>query len=411
MSRNFAQNHISSGIRDAKDMIRHTPEHIPPFLWGPPGIGKTDLVNQLAQEIGARVIVLKASELRPEDLAGVPFPYEEGWTQFHPLRQLLELTQGYPLLARARFAKLKANGDLPDGAEFEEPDQSKVVLFLDEFSNAQPDMVAPFQYLVLNRRIGGIEGHLLRDNVRIIAAGNREQDMAMTHDLTTPLKSRFMHIEVEPSLDEWIVWARENEVLSTIMAFVRQRESQFHDFDPKTKDRTYPCPRSWAMLSDALNGLDATDLSVERMRTLRRRQAEGLVGPGAAAEYIKFEDVAVAAPTAEDIIASPLDVSTFEEQPDIAMVAIENLISAVRRHPDRFVDSGLVYVARMHAEYQTIFHTAIMNLHGDMPKEVIERVFDSDHWETVRSNISRIDSVMRETERGPARSTGRLGIA
>lgn len=410
MAKDWIQNHLSSGIRDTKDVIRHTPDRIPPFLWGPPGIGKTDLVNQLAEEMDARLVVLKASELRPEDLAGVPFPYEEGWTQFHPLRQLLELCEEYPALVRARFEKLKAHGDLPEDAEFVEPDQSSVVLFLDEFSNAQPDMVAPFQYLVLNRRIGGIEGYKLRDNVRIVAAGNREQDMAMAHDLTTPLKSRFLHVEVEPSIEEWIAWARENEVYPMVIAFVRQRESQFHDFDPKTKDRTYPCPRNWAMLSEALHNLDAADLPVERKRALRRRQAEGLVGPGAAGEYIKFEEVAVNAPSADDIVEVPTKISTFEEQPDIAMVAIENLISAVRRDPDKYVDPGLEYVARMHAEFQTIFHTAIMNLHGDMPKEVIERVLDSEHWEAVRMNIARMDSVMRDTEQGAPTSKGSLGL-
>lgn len=446
----FAGNHPKSTIHTVKDALRTTPHAIPPFLWGPPGIGKTDLVQQVAEEDEARVTVLKASELRPEDLAGVPMPYEEGWTQFHPLKQLLELTEDWPEMHRQQFEErkkealneretkrrrqmnqeLEAMANEPDvGAddirqrreelteqidneleelaaemedEYEEPYNGPVYLFLDEFSNAQPDMVAPFQYLVLNREVGGVGGYKLRDNVRIIAAGNREEDRAMAHELTTPLKSRFMHFEVWPDLDEWVAWARENQVHPNVIAFLKRREKMLFDFEPDQIDKTFPCPRNWAMVSEVLHKLDDMGLTgTERARKVRRAQVAGLVGQGAAHEYMTFEEIALSAPTAEEIANNPKEVAKDideDDNPDLAMVAIENLISAVRRKPEEFVDGGLKFAAELHTEFQTIFHTAIMNLHGDMPEEAIKRVFDSPEWETVRQNIKRMDSVLREGE-------------
>lgn len=458
----FVGGHPESSIQTVKDALRTTPHEIPPFLWGPPGIGKTDLVQQVAQEDDARVTVLKASELRPEDLAGVPMPYEEGWTQFHPLKQLLELTQEWPDMHRSQFEERKQrkinekeeqlrrqmNQELEAMAnqkdvtaeqvrnrreemeanieeqldelgqtledEYEEPYDGPVYLFLDEFSNAQPDMVAPFQYLVLNREVGGVGGYELRDNVRIIAAGNREEDRAMAHELTTPLKSRFMHFEVWPELDEWVAWARENEVHPNVIAFLKQREKFLFDFEPDQIDKTFPCPRNWAMVSEVLHKLDDMGLTgSERARKVRKTQVAGLVGPGAAHEYMAFEEIALNAPTAEEIINDPKTIAERideDDNPDLAMVSIENLISAVRRNPDKFVDGGLKFAAQMHTEFQTIFHTAIMNLHGDMPEEAIKRVFESEEWETVRQNIERMDSVLREGEEFEQDGGGGRGI-
>ena len=362
------------------------------FIWGPPGVGKTDLVFQLAGEDGAEVLVLKASELRPEDLSGLPDLSPEGFTEFRPPRALYDLTENASVRERAAFDARKAAGEVPPGAEWEEP--RPVYLFLDEFSNAQPDMVAPFQYLTLNRTVGGMSGLRLRPTVRIIAAGNREEDGAYANALSTPLKSRFFHIHLQPTLEEWKSWARLNEIHSSIVAFLSARESLFHDFDPRRADQTFPCPRTWAQLSAVLHGLDRSPEAGNRH--LRRLAAESCVGPGAAVEFSRFEKTTIHAPTAEDIIRAPGEIDPYADQPDTAMVCIENLLAACIRDPDRFVDGSLEYVARMHLEYQTLFHSSLMNLHGNVPEAVIRRALASPRFETIRASVSHLNRVRRD---------------
>ena len=313
-------------VEETKKLLRAVPWKIPTFIWGAPGLGKTDVVNQVAAEDGADVIVLKASEMRPEDLAGLPDLMPEGYTEFRPPRALWDLTVDAYDQLKEEFEAKKASGELPEDAEFEEP--GPVYLFLDEFSNAQPDMVAPFQYLTLNRMVGGMNSSRLRDNVRIIAAGNREHDGAFANSLSTPLKSRFFHMTFEPTLDEWVSWARANGVYPNIISFLKTREKYFHDFDPKTNDLTFPCPRTWAELSEVLKGLDAHGIDDPH---LRRIASEDAVGPAAAMEYSKFETTVIRAPSAEEIVEKPNEIETFDDDPALAMVCVENLIAAIRR--------------------------------------------------------------------------------
>lgn len=383
-----ASNLIQCSPEELTDILQMTPPSHTLFIWGPPGIGKTDLVNQYAASVGAGVVTIRASEMEPQDLIGLP-DLSGDYTVFKPLKYLYDLTARAEKERQEAGRALQVEGGLPLAPPFK---PTKAVLFLDELSNAAPSVVATLQYLVLNRTVG-FGGLPLADGVQIIAAGNRDGDGAFTTDLSTPMKSRMKHVELAPNLPQWQAWARSNGVWPHIIAFLGTRERFFHDFDPRTADHTFPCPRTWTLLSDSLwlakeKGIDEPHL--------RRMNAEAYIGPGAAVEYAKFEEWALHAPGADKIVKDPDGVSTFEDRPDMAMVCLENLVEASRRDPGRYVDGALRYVARMHMEYQTIFHTVLMNLYGDMPKEVIETALKSEHFSTIRKNVGRLNGVLRE---------------
>lgn len=381
-------NLIQCSPEELMDLLRLTPRFHTLFIWGPPGIGKTDLVNQFAVSIHAQVVTVRASEMEPQDLIGLP-DLSGDCTVFKPLKYLYDLTAKAEEERREAGRAFQIEGGLPLAAPFK---PTKAVLFLDELSNAAPGMVATLQYLVLNRTVG-FGGLPLADGVQIIAAGNRENDGAFTTDLSTPMKSRMKHVELAPNLPQWQAWARSKGIWPQIIAFLGTRERFFHDFDPRVSDHTFPCPRTWTLLSESLwlakeRGIDDPHI--------RRMNAEAYVGPGAAVEYAKFEEWALHAPTAAKIVDDPEGVSTFEDRPDMAMVCLENLVEAARRDPARYVDGALRYVARMHMEYQTIFHTVLMNLYGDMPKEVIETALKSKYFSTIQKNVGRLNRVLGE---------------
>ena len=376
------------------ELLRMTPLYHTLFVWGPPGIGKTELVRQFARSQGARLVTLRASEMEPQDLMGLP-DLSGDFTVFKPLRYLYELTAQAE--ARRREGAIGPAGDVagacgPGGTVGTAFEPTNAVLFLDELSNAHPNMVASLQYLILNRTLG-LGGLELARGVRVVAAGNRDHDGAFTTDLSTPVKSRMKHVELYPDLPQWQAWARANGVWPHIIAFLGVRERLFYDFDPRTTDHTFPCPRTWTLLSESL--WLAKERGIDDPR-LRRMNVEAYVGPGAAVEYTKFEEKAIHCPSADDIVAKPDIVSTFPDRPDMAMVCLENLVEACRREPARYVDGALRYVARMHAEYQTIFHTVLMNLHGDMPEEVIATALRSPHFSTIRKNVGRVNRILEE---------------
>jgi len=360
------------GVEAAKRLLHALSDaQVPAFLWGPPGIGKSDIVKEFADDIGAELLILKASEIRPEELLGLPGLREGGFTTYHPLLPLHRLTEDWSA----------ANPGEP---------RRPTVLFLDEMNCAPPDLLASYQYLLLERTVGGLGGQKLRGDVTIVAAGNRTSDGAFVHSLSTPLASRVVHLHLQPSFEDWRDWARRNRVRPTILAFLERRRSCFHDFDPSRRNETFGCPRTWAMLSDVLAEVEGTPDAV------RQAVIVGTVGPGAGTEYLAFERTAMSAPTAEEIRETPDRVLTFPGRPDVAMAALENLLSAIRAEPDRFVDPGLIYISRMAPEYRAIATDLLLNGTGDLPESVLRRILTSANLHLLRSVSAEVGRVLTE---------------
>ena len=133
----------------------------PIFIWGAPGIGKSELVAGITDsgELGnALCIDLRLALLEPTDLRGYPFRNPENNTM-----------------------EWSPPSDLPSKELAESYDN--IILFLDELNSAPPSVQAAAYQLVLNRRVGQ---YVLPDNVRIIAAGNRETDRGVTYRMPAP---------------------------------------------------------------------------------------------------------------------------------------------------------------------------------------------------------------------------------
>ena len=238
----------------------------PVFLWGAPGVGKSQVVAAVAKSMGYALRDIRAVLLDPVDLRGIPRITAEGATEWC------------------------APSFLPSAS-----DPEKGILFLDELNSAPPLVQAACYQLILDRRIGE---YVLPDGWVVVAAGNREKDRAVTHRMPTALSNRMVHLEFDVSLDDWLAWAVSSGIRPEVTAFLQFRPRLLHDFDPQSASRAFASPRSWAFVSSILAASPAADVEYGLYR--------GTVGDAAAAEFMGFLGVWRELPSVSEILAAPL---------------------------------------------------------------------------------------------------------
>ncbi len=223
--------------------------HTPVMLWGPPGVGKSQMVAQVAQRNAVPVIDIRLSQMEPSDLRGIPFR-SDGQVEW---------------AVPAMLPDAQRHG--PAG-----------ILFLDEITSAPPSVSAAAYQLILDRRLGE---YRVPEGWAIFAAGNRQGDRGVTYAMPAPLANRFAHFEVETHLDDWVLWAYRSGIDERVIAFLRFRPELLFDFDPAHNPIAFPSPRSWEFAHRALHKFgEAHQLLVETL--------QACVGPAAGIEAAAF---------------------------------------------------------------------------------------------------------------------------
>jgi len=253
----------------AKGAIKHAMlKKRPIFLWGPPGIGKSDIVAQITNSLSnSHLIDVRLSLWEPTDIKGIPF-----------------------FNSNANTMEWAPPSELPS-EEFA-AQYDNIVLFLDEMNSAAPAVQAAAYQLILNRKVGTYK---LPDNVVIVAAGNREADKGVTYRMPAPLANRFIHLELAVNFDDWFNWAVDNKIHQDVVGFLQFSKKDLYDFDPKSASRSFATPRSWSFVSelveDDLDDNTTTDL------------VSGAVGEGLAVKFMAHRKVAADMPNPTDILA------------------------------------------------------------------------------------------------------------
>ena len=252
----------------AKSSITHAMKKKRPiFLWGPPGIGKSEVVEQITNNLpNSHLIDIRLSLWEPTDIKGIPYFDSYSGT----------MVWGAPSeLPSEEFAAQYDN----------------IVLFLDEMNSAAPSVQAAAYQLILNRRVGQYK---LPDNVMIVAAGNRDADKGVTYRMPAPLANRFVHLELAVSFDDWFEWAVNNNIHKDVVGYLQFSKKDLYDFDPKSPSRSFATPRSWTfvseLLEDELDNETTTDL------------VSGSIGEGLAVKFMAHRKVAASMPNPTDIL-------------------------------------------------------------------------------------------------------------
>ena len=201
------------------------------MLWGPPGVGKSQGVRQIARKIeettGKKVIVTDVRLLlfNPVDLRGIP---------------------------TANAEKTLAVWLRPKIFDMDASEETVNILFLDEITAAPQSVQAAAYQITLDRTVGE---HKLPDNCIVVAAGNRVTDRSVAFNMPKALANRLCHIELKGDAGSWHDWALDACVHPFVTGYLDYNSSSLTNFDPAGDELAFPTPRSWEMVSNILNSV------------------------------------------------------------------------------------------------------------------------------------------------------------
>ena len=261
----------------------------PVFIWGPPGVGKSEIVESITQERNGYMIDLRLALMEPTDLRGIPF-YNE-------------------VTGKMEWAE---PSDLPTQELADQFDC--ITLFLDEMNQAPQSVQAAAYQLILNRRLGSYK---LPDNVAIVAAGNRESDRGVAYRMPSPLANRFVHLEVGVDFEDWQNWALENRIDAAVVGYLTSNKMDLFNFDPRTASRAFATPRSWSFVSEMLPQ-EGEAISDSRLHDL----IAGTVGDGIATKFMAHRAVAGKLPNPTDILSGKVKTLPREAKEISAMFSL-----------------------------------------------------------------------------------------
>ena len=261
----------------------------PVFIWGPPGIGKSEIVDSITQERSGYMIDMRLALMEPTDLRGIPVPnMNTGLMEWLPPADL-------------------PTQELADQFEC-------IVLFLDEMNQAPQSVQAAAYQLILNRRLGNYK---LPDNVLIVAAGNRESDRGVAYRMPSPLANRFVHLEMTTDFEDWQTWALENNVDAEVVGYVTANKMDLMNFDPRTASRAFATPRSWTFVSQMLP-MEGEQITDGRLHDL----IAGTVGDGIATKFMAHRAISGKLPNPSDILDGSVTTLPAEGREISAMFSL-----------------------------------------------------------------------------------------
>lgn len=227
----------------------------PLFVVGQFGAGKSEAIMQAAHDLGAAVCDVRLGQYDTVDLRGTPWR-QDAFTVWCPASTL-------PFVGNDLF-----------------PDDRPIILFLDELTSATPPVMGLAYQLVNEKRIGE---HLLKPNVRIVAAGNRAIDRGIVNRMPEPLKNRFTQVELIIDVRALCAYGSEQKWPDVFMAFWMFRgEDVVCTYHPEKPQAVVATPRTWEK-AVKYYGHDMPD-------HIRRAAMSGCIGEGPSGEFWGFVD-------------------------------------------------------------------------------------------------------------------------
>ena len=283
-------------------------QKVPTFIWGAPGIGKSSIVKQIAKELSIGFIDLRLALLDPTDLKGIPFYDKDAHSA---------------LWAPPAFLPREGEG----------------ILFLDELNSASPAVQASAYQLILDIKVGEYE---LPSGWAIVSAGNREGDRGVTYRMPLPLANRFVHFEMEVSVEDWKKWAYTSGMDERIIAYISYKSEHLFTFDATKESKSFATPRSWEFVHNILQ----SEISQE----LLLASISGAVSKEVAVNFLQFTKVLNRLPDLENILTC--SEGEYSDEVDVLYALSIGLVSKLLHdYSDERLENLLKYTLDLKSEF------------------------------------------------------------
>jgi hypothetical protein len=300
-----------------------------PMIVGSPGVGKSDIIRQIAKKFRLFVIDLRLSQCDPTDMLG--FPTHNG------VRMAYAPPQHFPL---------QGMDEPPAGFD-------GWLLFLDEFSSAPLAVQAAAYKVVLDKQVGI---YPLHKKVAIVCAGNKATDNAIVSRLSTAMQSRLVHLPLEPDIKSWVSWATGNGIDHRIVSYLEGRPEHLHQFKPDHDDMTFACPRTWEFASRLILNKPV----IPQMLNL----LIGTLSAGIAHEFNAYLTFCADLPSIADIKRNPAGIEIPHEP--ALLYATSHMVAA---HIDEHDAPALMtYIDRLPLEFGTTAARAALKRNKELLK-------------------------------------------
>lgn len=274
------------------------------MLWGPPGVGKSQGVREIADIIenktDKKVVITDVRLLlfNPVDLRGIPTANED---------------------------KTLAVWLKPKIFQMDESNKTVNILFLDEISAAPPSVQAAAYQITLDRTVGE---HHLPDNCIVIAAGNRVTDKSVAYNMPKALANRLCHFEIKGDSSSWHDWAVKSGIHEFVVGYLEYNSVALMKLDSPAANFAFPTPRSWEMVSNILNTV-SDNLDVVYPLVI------GCIGHSTASNFKTWTELYRELPSVEDIfmgkdVAAPI-------ASEMLIVLRSAMVAYARKHPDKML--------------------------------------------------------------------------
>lgn len=303
-----------------------------PFLWGAPGVGKSEgiyqLANNLSRRTGKRVVVTDVRLLlfSPVDLRGVP---------------VSDKNREFTNWLCPRIFCMDSSSDTLN------------ILFLDELTAAPQSVQAAAYQICLDRCVGE---HKLPENCIVIAAGNRTTDRSVSYKMPKALCNRLMHFLIEPSYVEWKQWALDHQIDERIIGYLGFDGSKLC-MEPENSDLAYPTPRSWSFVSRLIHNCNDNLSNAHAL-------ISSCIGVDTALSFEEWCKVYRTLPKTQDILEGKC--KAYPKSHDALYALCSGLTATLYRNKDTITDAQLNNVCAYALRFPPDF---VVSLFGDLNRE------------------------------------------
>lgn len=316
------------------------------MLWGPPGVGKSQGIRQVAREIAEKtdkrveITDVRLLLFNPVDLRGIPTANED---------------KTLAVWLKPKIFQMDDSEDIVN------------ILFLDEISAAPQSVQAAAYQITLDRTVGE---HRLPDNCIVIAAGNRVTDRSVAFTMPKALANRLCHIEIVGDSKSWHNWAISAGVNSIVLGFLDYNPSMLMKFDPMSDGLSFPTPRSWEMVSNILNNVSENIAEVYPL-------VAGCIGEAAAYELRSWSEIYSKIPKVETVFNGT--AKGVPVHPEI-LFALSSAITmhAQENHSDEEIRNAVDYASKLPVEFRNRIFTDLLQIKSI--RRQLSKIHAYDDW-------------------------------